>query len=231
MISNNPIALAGATLQADLHGALLWPEEATLIVADLHLEKGSSFAGRARAQFLPPYDTRATIGRLEHLLELHAPTRVICLGDSVHDLGAADRMDPSDADRIAAMTSGRDWIWVAGNHDPVPPSCWGGTVLHELAIGSVIFRHQAANDAPVAGTAEVSGHFHPTASVATRAARVTNRCFASDGRRLLLPAFGAYAGGLNVLDPAISGLFDMVFGVWVMGRKRLFALSSAQLAG
>jgi len=231
MTSNLPIALAGATLQADMHGALMWPEEATLIVSDLHLEKGSSFASRANPQFLPPYDTRATIGRLERLLARHAPVRVISLGDSVHDMAAVDRMDCSDADRIAAMTSGREWIWIAGNHDPEPPSRWGGIVLREVAIGPVVFRHQAMAIRPEPGTAEISGHYHPTAAVATRAARVTGRCFASDGHRLLLPAFGAYAGGLNVLDPAIARLFEMAFGVWVIGRSRLFALSSAQLAG
>ncbi len=231
MLSNSPIALAGATLQADPHGALLWPEEATLVVADLHLEKGSSYAGRSRPQFLPPYDTRATIERLEALMARHAPQRVICLGDSVHDRDAAERMNPEDSDRISAMTAGRQWIWIAGNHDPEPPSCWGGTVLREVAIGPVVFRHQASDCAPEAGSAEISGHFHPTASVATRAARVSGRCFASDGRRMLLPAFGAYAGGLNVLDPAIAGLFDMAFRVWVLGRTRIFALSSAQLTG
>jgi len=146
-------------------------------------------------------------------------------------MAAADRMDCSDADRIAAMTSGREWIWIAGNHDPEPPSRWGGIVLREVAIGPVVFRHQAMAIRPEPGTAEISGHYHPTAAVATRAARVTGRCFASDGHRLLLPAFGAYAGGLNVLDPAIARLFEMAFGVWVIGRSRLFALSSAQLAG
>ena len=229
MTSNLPIALAGATLQADPHGALLWPEEATLIVADLHLEKGSSYAGRSRPQFLPPYDTRATIERLEGLVARHDPRRVICLGDSVHDRGAAERMAPEDSRRISDLTAAREWIWIAGNHDPEPPSCWGGVVLREVAIGPVVFRHQATACRPEIGTAEISGHFHPTASVSTRSGRVTGRCFASDGHRMLLPAFGAYAGGLNVLDPAIAGLFEIAFRVWVLGRSRIFALSSAQL--
>jgi DNA ligase-associated metallophosphoesterase len=229
MNTNHPLSLAGAAFQADLNGALLWPDEATLVVADLHLEKGSSYASRRRPQFLPPYDTVATIGRLEQLLSRHDPRRVICLGDSTHDSGAADRMDLGHAERIAAMTAGRDWIWITGNHDPEPPANWGGTVLREVAIGNIVLRHQAGTQAPEADTCEISGHFHPTASVETRLARVSGRCFALNGRRLVLPAFGAYTGGLNVLDPAIARLFDFAFDVVMMGRRRLFAFSSANL--
>jgi DNA ligase-associated metallophosphoesterase len=229
MDTNHPIALAGAVFQADLNGALYWPDEATLVVADLHLEKGSSYAQRRRPQFLPPYDTSATIERLERLLAHHNPGRVICLGDSTHDSGAAERMDMANAARIAAMTAGRDWIWITGNHDPEPPSGWGGSVLREIAIGNVVFRHQAGAAAPDADSCEISGHFHPTASVSTRAARISGRCFAGDGRRLVLPAFGAYTGGLNVLDPAIARLFDFAFDVVMLGRRRLFAFSSTKL--
>jgi DNA ligase-associated metallophosphoesterase len=229
MTSTHGISLAGAVLHADLAGALVWAEESTLIVADLHLEKGSSFAGRRRPQFVPPYDTRATIDRLERLLANHAPRRVICLGDSVHDGAAADRMGDDDAARIAAMTGSCDWIWVAGNHDPEPPSGWGGSILREIAIGNIVLRHQASKAEPDAGSGEISGHFHPTASVATRAARVSGRCFASDGKRLILPAFGAYAGGLNVLDPAIARLFGLAFSVVVLGRQRMFAFPKARL--
>jgi DNA ligase-associated metallophosphoesterase len=229
MTEIHPIALAGMAFAADLQGALLWPAESTLVVADLHLEKGSSYAGRGRAQFLPPYDTRATIERLEHLMALHTPRRVICLGDSIHDTSAETRIDAGDSARIGAMTGACDWIWIAGNHDPEPPKSWGGTVLREVAIGNVVFRHQAHAASPDARTCEISGHFHPVASISTRAARVSGRCFAGDGRRLVLPAFGAYAGGLNVLDPAIAHLFDLAFTVVMLGRRRLFAFSSAAL--
>jgi DNA ligase-associated metallophosphoesterase len=231
MTTSHPLSLAGAAFQAELSGALLWPDESTLIVADLHLEKGSSFASRGRPQFLPPYDTAATIGRLEQLLARHDPRRVICLGDSTHDSGAAERIDTASAERIAGMTAGRDWIWITGNHDPEPPARWGGTVLREVAIGNIVLRHQADSGAPYDDICEISGHFHPTASVETRLARVSGRCFALNGRRLVLPAFGAYAGGLNVLDPAIARLFDFAFNVVMLGRRRLFAFSSAALRG
>jgi DNA ligase-associated metallophosphoesterase len=223
------IPLAGAALHADLNGALVWPGEETLVFADLHLEKGSSYAARGRPQFVPPYDTRVTIERMEKLLARYAPKRVICLGDSVHDRSAASRAAKVDTDRIAAMTASCDWIWVAGNHDPEPPGEWGGTVLSEVAIGNFVFRHQAHDAPPEPGSAEISGHFHPTASVSTRAARVSGRCFVSDARRLVMPAFGAYAGGLNVLDPAIAGLFGGAFDVAMLGRARVYALNSARL--
>ncbi len=229
MTPNIKITLAGAVFTADLHGALLWPDESTLIVADLHLEKGSSFAGGGRPRFLPPYDTRATIERLEQLIARHDPRRVICLGDSIHDPGAPDRMDANDTERIARMTASRAWFWVAGNHDPEPPSRWGGAVLSEMAIGPIMLRHRADDGPPEPGTAEISGHFHPKASVPTRAARISGRCFAGDGRRLLLPAFGAYAGGLDVLDPAIAGLFGLAFDIVMLGRRNLFAFPSACL--
>jgi DNA ligase-associated metallophosphoesterase len=229
MTASHPIQLAGATFQADLQGALLWPAESTVIVADLHLEKGSSYADRNRPQFLPPYDTRATIERLELLLARHTPRRVICLGDSVHDPRAEDRIDAGDSARIRAMTGSCDWIWIAGNHDPEPPAGWGGSILREVAIGNVVFRHQAHTASPDSESCEISGHFHPVASVATAASRVSGRCFAGDGRRLVLPAFGAYAGGLNVLDPAIARLFDLAFNVVMLGRRRLFEFSSAKL--
>jgi DNA ligase-associated metallophosphoesterase len=216
---------------ADLSGALFWPVESTLVMTDLHLEKGSSFADRRRPQFIPPYDTEATLIRVESLMARFAPRRVICLGDSVHDPRAPARIDPDSCERIRAQTRGRDWIWIAGNHDPEPPKAWGGTVLREVAIGPALFRHQAHAPGPEDGTIEISGHFHPTAAVATRAARISGRCFAYDGRRLLLPAFGAYAGGLSVRDPAIARLFQPDFTVVVLGRRRLFTFPSATLVG
>ena len=137
---------------------------------------------------------------------------------------------PTDSDRIILMTGSCDWLWIAGNHDPEPPRRWGGTVLGEAAFGTVMLRHRAEHTPPESG-GEISGHFHPTASVSTRAARITGRCFVGDGRRLVLPAFGAYAGGLNVLDPAISGLFGPGFDIVMLGRRRLFAFPGSSLRG
>src|SRR5256885_11679543 len=112
------VMMCGVTLAADCLGALYWPEEGLLVVADLHLEKGSSFA--RRGQLLPPYDTAETLARLARLIAHHAPRTVIALGDNFHDGGGPNRLAASDRAGLAALQRGRDWIWIAGNHDPEP---------------------------------------------------------------------------------------------------------------
>ena len=186
-----PIRLGGVDLLADASGALVWPEARTLVVADLHLEKGSSYA--ARGVMLPPYDTRATLERLAQTAAHHAVTRIICLGDSFHDGTAPPRLAADDVARLSALTHSVDWIWIAGNHDPMPPTSLGGRVVEgELRLGPFVFRHIAA---PLFAVGEISGHYHPKASIHVRGRRLSGRCFVHDEQRLMLPAFGAYAGG------------------------------------
>lgn len=222
-----PVTVNGVPLVADLAGVLWWPERRTLVAGDLHLEKGSAQARRGR--FLPPYDSAATLERLGRAIARLRPDRVICLGDSFHDRGAAARLSPADGSRLAALIDGRDWIWIAGNHDPLPPAAWGGRVAEEVVMGTLVFRHQALTGS-VATAGEISGHYHPKAAVRVRERRITAPCFATDGRRLILPAFGAYAGGLNVLNPAIRGLLDRSFRVVLLGRERLYAFPHRRLA-
>jgi DNA ligase-associated metallophosphoesterase len=218
----------GARLVADPSGGLFWPQERLLVVADLHFEKGSSFA--QRGQLLPPYDTAATLRRLAALLRQYDPQTVICLGDSFHDGEADLRLDPGDRNFIRGMTAAHDWIWIAGNHDPEPPEDLGGRVEAEVVIGPLRFRHApmaAHRNGNVAG--EVAGHLHPKAAVRTRARRVTRRCFASDGLRLVLPAFGAYTGGLDVLDAAFAAVFRGPFSAHLLGRDRTYPIPSRRL--
>jgi DNA ligase-associated metallophosphoesterase len=224
-MSQHKFDLGEARLIPDHSGALWWPEAATLIVADLHLEKGSHYAQRS-AQFLPPYDTAATLDALERVVNKLRPERVIALGDSVHDARAVERIDAGQAARVAAITEAVEWIWVAGNHDPTPPDAWGGRIEQEIVIGPLTFRHEAQPGA----LREISGHYHPKARVPARGSIVSGRCFAHDSKRAVLPAFGAYAGGLNVLDPAISNLFEPDFAVVVIGKGRLFRFAATQLA-
>jgi uncharacterized protein len=219
-----PIAANGATLLADPLGAAVEPQSGTLMVADLHFEKGSGLARRGR--LLPPYDTRATLQALAALIERWQPRRVVALGDSFHDRGAGERILADDLDFLAAMMRGREWIWVRGNHDPEPPACVGGDSADELRIGPLALRHQPEGE----GAGEICGHFHPKASVRLRAGRVVSgRCFVGDSRRLVLPSFGAYTGGLDVLDPALSRLFRSGFEVVLIGRDRLYRFPSARL--
>jgi len=220
---STPLRLLDVPLVANPSGALWWPEERLLAVADLHLEKGSGFAARGR--LLPPYDTRATLDRLSGALARLAPRTVLCLGDSVHDLGAAGRMHEADRARLAALVAALDWVWIVGNHDPQPPGL-GGRVAEEVRHGPLVFRHQA-----VPGEAgEVSGHLHPVAAVRLADRRVRERCFATDGAKLILPAFGAYAGGLNVLDPAVRGLLGEPFLVHLIRNGKVHAFPHARLS-
>ncbi|WP_119168095.1 ligase-associated DNA damage response endonuclease PdeM [Algihabitans albus] len=216
----------GQSLQPLVSGALWWPSQATLIVADLHFEKGSSFA--ARGQFLPPYDTSTTLEKLEILVEKFCPNALIALGDSFHDRAAAERISQQDQARIRRLAAKLDWLWIAGNHDPDPPADWGGQVAVETTVGGLVFRHEALADRP---DGELSGHFHPKACVQVRGKRVSARCFVSDGRRLILPSFGTYTGGLDVLDPAVSDLFPNSFTAHLLGKKALAAYPASALVG
>ncbi|MEX2200216.1 MAG: ligase-associated DNA damage response endonuclease PdeM [Dongiaceae bacterium] len=230
------ITINGAELEADPSGALWWPGRATLIVADLHFEKGSSYAPSGR--LLPPYDTTETLTRLAAVVARLAPTRIVSLGDSLHDGDAVARIAPDDRARLAALMGKRDWIWIEGNHDPHPHGL-GGRVLAEWVEGPLSFRHAARVAAQPSGSrktpsnaaGEISGHYHPRAGVNWRGRTVTGRCFVHDGARLVLPAFGAYTGGLDVGDPAIRNLFPRGFRIDLIGRERLHRFDSRVLFG
>ena len=193
----NGLTVAGVTLIADLSGALFWEDERLLVVSDLHLEKGSSFA--TRGVLLPPYDTVATLSRLAAVIARHDPRTVIALGDSFHDREAHERLSAPDRQALSALQARRDWIWISGNHDPALPDDLDGAVASEVAVGAIVFRHE-----PTGAFGEIAGHLHPKARVATRGRSVERRCFASDGACAVMPAFGAYAGGLSIRDRAFA---------------------------
>jgi uncharacterized protein len=216
------VTIAGVTLLADLSGALFWEGQRLLVVSDLHLEKGSSFA--ARGVLLPPYDTAATLGRLADVIARHDPRTVIALGDSFHDRDAHGRLSPRDREAAAALQLRRDWIWITGNHDPALPDDLGGTVASEVAIGAIVFRHQ-----PTGAIGEIAGHLHPKARVSRRGRALERRCFAADAERLVMPAFGAYAGGLSIRDEAFAKIFQTFgFMAHVLGDRRLHAISASR---
>ncbi|WP_234051089.1 MULTISPECIES: ligase-associated DNA damage response endonuclease PdeM [unclassified Xanthobacter] len=295
------IGIAGAELLLDPSGAAFWVEERLLVVADMHLEKGSAFA--RRGQMLPPFDTRDTLDRLERLVARHQPRTLLALGDSLHDRWAAERLDDDARMRIRALAAKVDLVWIAGNHDPAPHDL-GGTCIETLALGPLRFRHEpeaescnepeaercnepeaekchepeagernkpdaekrdqpeagecnlsqtgafyvppaetcgaseagrmilphAASDQPDMMTGEVCGHLHPAARVVVRGRSLRRRCFVSDGTRLILPAFGAFTGGLDVTAPAIAGLFARGrFEVHLLGDGRTFRLPAPRL--
>lgn len=221
-----PISLNGESLRLTPEGALFRPACRTLVVSDLHFEKGSAMAARSR-RLAPPYDTQATLERLVLIMRRLQPRRVIALGDSFHDVDGPARLPAAQRRRIRALTEAVDWVWVEGNHDPTPPASLGGAGAAEVTLGALVLRHL-----PKAGAApgEIAGHLHPKASVATTARRVTGFCFVTDGARLVMPAFGAYTGGLDVNAPAIRGLFRKSFRVFMLGRERLYAFPMSRVA-
>lgn len=220
-----PVTVAGKVFEADTSGALYWPGMSTLIVSDLHLEKGSSQAVRGR--MLPPYDTRETLIKLAEAIDRFEPQRVIALGDSLHDVDAANRMSGDDLAVLHMIQENRTWIWVTGNHDPAFAPRLGGIVGDEVVIEGLTFRHEPR---PGRVTHEIAGHLHPAAKITKLSHTIRRPCFIGNGRRLILPAFGAYTGGLNVLDEA----FEPIFGsdgmnVWMMGQEGLYPIATRLL--
>jgi DNA ligase-associated metallophosphoesterase len=219
--ASGALAVAAVELHADIAGVLVWPEQGLLAVADLHLEKGSSFA--ERGVLLPPYDTVATLARLNALIARYAPRVVVALGDSFHDGRGPARLADTDRATLKAMQKGRDWVWITGNHDPEPAENIGGRFLDVLKVGALTFRHEPGGQ----DEGEIAGHLHPVARVARRGRAVSRRCFASDGVRLVMPAFGAYTGGLNVRDRAFANVFPTLgFTAHMLGIERVYPVAA-----
>nr|WP_248304751.1 ligase-associated DNA damage response endonuclease PdeM [Breoghania sp. L-A4] len=221
------VSVAGEDLGLHSSGTLWWEAERTLVVADLHFEKGSSFA--RHGVFLPPYDTAVTLDRLADLVDTFDPARVIALGDSFHDEEGAARMPINQQVQLAMLQLGREWIWMTGNHDPKASNGVFGDHAHTLTIRSLTFRHEPSAELVMG---EVAGHLHPFGRIRRHGRSVRRPCFASDGARLVLPAFGSLTGGLNVLDDAWSGLFaDDGFTAYLLGDDRLYPIAARKLRG
>ena len=224
-LADHSLSLCGKVFRAHISGALFWPAESALIVADLHLEKGSHYA--ARGQMLPPYDTRDTLLRLAEVIDAYDAATVIALGDSFHDGEALERMDGADRETLAIMQEDREWIWIAGNHDGATARALGGTVLPELRVEGVVLRHEPG---PGARTHEIAGHMHPAARLVMHGTAIRRPCFAGNGKRMILPAFGALTGGLNVLDDAFMPYFgNDGIAVWMLGQEGLYPVPSRLL--
>lgn len=220
-----PLSICGKSFVAHKSGALYWPAEKALLVADLHLEKASHYA--ARGQMLPPYDTRETLTKLADAIDVFSAETVICLGDSLHDNGGATRMDDRDLEILKLMQDDREWIWLTGNHDGKMRGAPGGHVRNEISVEGLVLRHEPRLG-PVSH--EIAGHLHPAARIVMHGTSLRRPCFISNGLRVVLPAFGAFAGGLNVLDPAFDTLFSNDgFAIWMMGQDGLYPVATRLL--
>jgi DNA ligase-associated metallophosphoesterase len=221
--SGTEIRLNGRPVLLDRSGALYLLEENVLLVADLHFEKGSSFA--RKGLMLPPYDTRETLLALADVVDRFAPGTIVALGDSFHDPGGPDRLGEAEREALARLRSGRRFVYVTGNHDPALPDHLGGEVVPQMQAGGFTLRHEPQ----LAGGAEIAGHLHPVGKVVMRGRGVRRRCFLTDGTRMIMPAFGAFAGGLNACDAVFRPLFPAGFTAHLIGTERIFAISRAML--
>ena len=215
----------GETLWTDADGVVFWAKTETLVVADLHLEKGSSFA--RRGQLIPPYDTQTTLRRLGKMIAKWKPRRVIALGDSFHDREASCRLGLPAREALKGFMKARDWLWITGNHDPEPPVGLGGDVMNELRENGLIFRHEP-KIADALG--ELAGHLHPKARLIRRGRSVRRSCFAASDTRMILPSFGAYTGGLDVMHPAFDNLFQAKdFHALMRGDGQIYRIAGGDL--
>jgi uncharacterized protein len=220
------ISICGKSLTADGSGAIYWPAQEALLVADLHLENASAYT--AAGVLLPPCDTRETLIRLAEAIDRYQPSRVIALGDSLHDGGAARRIGADDLERLHILQEGREWIWLSGNHDREIAPQLGGQVESELALAGITLRHRPARGS---ATQEIAGHMHPAARLSLYGSSIRRPCFVGNGRRLILPAFGAFTGGLNVLDDAFLPLFGSGgMAVWMLGQEGPHAVATRRLS-
>ncbi|RKE86315.1 putative phosphoesterase [Rhizobium sp. AG855] len=221
------IALCGVAAVCDLTGALYLPDLDTLVVSDLHLEKGAAFA--RRGQLLPPYDTQATLRLLDAVVTRYHPKTVISLGDNFHDRVGSALMPLPFREMILAIARGRDLIWINGNHDPDGTTGLPGICADEIALSGLTFRHEPSL---AHGKGEVAGHLHPSATVRRREKSVRRPCFATDGNRLIMPSFGVTTGGLDLRHKAFTGLFartDLI--AHLLGRDRIYSVRFGNLLG
>jgi DNA ligase-associated metallophosphoesterase len=206
-------------------GALYWEQESTLIIADLHLEKGAAYA--VRGQMLPPYDSRTTLRGLAAVIAGLMPERVVALGDSFHTSEVAERLGDDEHALLDELQIGRQWYWVTGNHDPHLPRSVGGIVTAAVAIAGITLRHEPS---VTLSSPEISGHLHPAARIARRGESVRRKCFVTDGARIVMPAFGAYTGGLNILDDAFAPfMLRHRLEAWMMGRSGVYPVRARAL--
>ena len=193
-----PFSFAGETFFATADGALFWPAQSALLVADLHLEKASWFA--RLGQFLPPYDSHATLTALAATVEQTGATRLFCLGDSFHDRFGCDRLPANARELLTELTLRLDWTWIVGNHDPGFADHCGGRLAEEVEVAGIVLRHEADRNDP---RPEMSGHYHPKLRLQLKGRRVSRRCFVVSASKIIFPAFGSLTGGLDAHHPEI----------------------------
>jgi uncharacterized protein len=219
--------LGGLVLIPDMSGALYVPDHETLIISDLHLEQGTSLA--RRGLHVPPFDTAVTLDLLEQVVASSHATRLIFLGDSFHDGEGEERLDEKHLARLRTITKNFETCWITGNHDPQPPQSLGGQGAEIISLGPLTLRHEPSRH--LDGTFEIAGHLHPGCSIVQRGRSIRGKCFVGDETRLIMPAFGAYTGGLSVTSKAFGGLLnEKTAHAFMIGRAAIHRFPLARIS-
>ncbi len=227
MSKSHVMTLAGMDLVPDLSGAVMVPDSKTLLVADLHLEQGTSLA--RRGAHVPPFDTASSLALLASVIATNRPHRLIFLGDSFHDGEGSNRLEDSHRRTLKSITNAVETFWISGNHDPSPPEDVGGFHAAQIILGAIILRHEPGPLQP--DQCEISGHLHPGCVLVQRGRPLRGKCFAYDSRRLIMPAFGAYTGALSVTGRRYHDLFDEVAAeVLMIGKAALHRFPFSRLS-
>ncbi len=219
-------------LQPDLSGGLYIPQYDTLLVADLHFEKGSSLA--RFGVIIPPFDTRSTLEALQMVVHRYNPKTLISLGDSFHDRDAPERLSVDDRAMIFEISTQTNMLWITGNHDPELPDDLPGSVASQITLGPLVLRHEPSltinDETGGKASGEICGHLHPAAIVRQRGRTIRRRCFAGNAQRLFMPAFGAYTGGLNVTSAPYAPYWNNgPFDAWMIGKSAIHKFASSKL--
>lgn len=223
--ASQALAVCGRQLIADNSGALYWPSQSTLLAADLFPETSCSGSIAADGGAVPPPSAiRPTLARLADAIDRYEPARVVVLGGAAP--AARSRMTADELEILGILQEGRDWVWVTGapSADSTPR---GGSICAELEISGIALRHRPT---PGWATHEIAGHVRPAAHFSLYGYTLRRPCFVGNGRRLVMPAFGTVAGGLNVLDDAFRPLFpDGGMAVWMLGSEALYPVATRLL--
>ena len=227
MSRSHVISLGGLEMIPCLSGALMVPDSKTLLIADLHLEQGTSLA--RRGAHVPPFDTASSLALLSAVIARDQPNRLIFLGDSFHDAEGSVRLEESHRRTLKSITHAVETFWISGNHDPSPPQDVGGFHAEQIFLGPIILRHEPGRLQHE--QCEISGHLHPGCVVVQRGRPLRGKCFAYDGKRLIMPAFGAYTGALSVTGRPYHNLFEeLVAEVLMIGKAALHRFPFSRLS-
>ena len=209
-------------LQICKEGVLFWLEKEIAIVSDLHLEKGSSYA--SSGQYIPPYDSEETLLKLLDILNNYRVKKVILLGDTFHDKDAFLRMTPKVRFLFEDFTKKYEVIFILGNHEN-KIKIEGIKFHQEYIVDDIHFLHEAIQK----NINQISGHFHPVASIKVSSKKITGKCLIHSNNHIILPSFGEFTGGLNINDPVLKPFISEDYNIYFLTKKSIYKFSNKEI--